>query len=123
MQQRLLLPDKEYFNIGEACRILQVPPYTLRYWEAKFRAFRPTRRQSGHRRFTRRDMETAFLIKDLLQNKKMTVEGARKSLAERQRGGRISKNVAEGAGLPSGAVKLLREIKEDLKRLATELSG
>jgi len=123
VQQRILLPDKEYFNIGEACRILQVPPYTLRYWESKFRVLRPTRRQSGHRRFTRRDMETAFLIKDLLQNKKMTVGGARQELAARQRGGRVTKSGAPGAGLAPGALKLLRQIREDLKRLAAEMSS
>ncbi|MFH2201823.1 MAG: MerR family transcriptional regulator [Elusimicrobiota bacterium] len=121
--QRLLLPDKEYFNIGEACRILQVPPYTLRYWEAKFQVLRPTRRQSGHRRFTRRNMETAFLIKDFLYNKKMTVAGARKALADRQRGGRVTRQETPGTGMPPGAVKLLRQIREDLKRLAAELSG
>lgn len=122
-EQRILLPDKEYFNIGEACRILQIPEYTLRYWETKFRVLRPTRRKSGHRRYVRRDMETAFLIKDLLQNKKMTVEGARKALAERQRGGRITRSPSPSTGMPPGAVKLLRQIREDLQRLATELSG
>lgn len=123
MSQPPLLPDKEYFNIGEACRVLQVPAYTLRYWEAKFRIFRPTRRQSGHRRFTRRDMETAFLIKDLLQHKKMTIAGARKHLADRQRGGRITQSGAAGPLMPPGALKLLKQIREDLKRLSIELSG
>ncbi len=68
-------------------------------------------------------METALLIKELLQEKKMTVAGARKALAQRQRGGRITRSENPGTGLPPGAVKLLRQIREDLQRLATELSG
>ncbi|MEE8424966.1 MAG: MerR family transcriptional regulator [Elusimicrobiota bacterium] len=122
-ETRPLLPDKEFFNIGEASRILRIPSYTLRYWESQFRVFRPTRRHSGHRRFTRRDLETAFLIRDLLHIKKMTVAGARKALARRQRGGRIVRNHGESAGrLPQGAVKLVRQVRDELKRLASELS-
>ncbi len=121
-ETRPLLPDKEFFNIGEASRILQIPSYTLRYWESQFRVLRPTRRHSGHRRFTRRDLETAFLIRDLLHIKKMTVAGARKALARRQRGGRIVRNNGSAERLPQGAVKLVRQVRDELKRLAAELS-
>ncbi len=121
-ETRPLLPDKEFFNIGEASRILQIPSYTLRYWEAQFRVLRPTRRHSGHRRFTRRDLETAFLIRDLLHIKKMTVAGARKALARRQRGGRIVRSGATAGRLPHGALKRIRQVRDELKRLAAELS-
>ena len=118
----LLPPDQEYFNIGEACRILQTPRHTLRYWERRFGLFRPMRRESGHRRYTRRDIETALQIKDLLHNKKMTIAGAAKALAAARRGGRSPRDNASGAA-PAAAVKLLREIREDLRKLAEELSG
>ena len=121
--RRLLLPDKEYFNIGEACRILQVPPHTLRYWESQFKLFRPIRRESGHRRYTRRDMETALQIKDLLRDKKMTAAGARKALAGMRRGGRTTAAGNGGGGLPMPAAKLLREIRDDLRRIVSELSS
>jgi DNA-binding transcriptional MerR regulator len=120
--QKPLLPEKEYFNIGEACRVLQVPAHTLRYWEQQFKLLRPTRRNSGHRRYTRRDMETAFQIKDLLQNKKMTAAGARKALAGRQRGGRLPGSPA-GAGVPPGLVKLLRQVRDDVAKLSADLSA
>ncbi len=116
-----LLPEKEWFNIGEACRLLRVPAHTLRYWEQHFRLLRPTRRNSGHRRYSRSDLETAFQIKDLLQNKKMTTAGARKALAARQRGGRLPSSPGGGA-VPPGLVKLLRQAREDLKSLVDELS-
>ncbi|OGR59302.1 MAG: hypothetical protein A2X36_00380 [Elusimicrobia bacterium GWA2_69_24] len=117
---RPLLPDKEYFNIGEACRVLQLPPHTLRYWEARFPAFRPQRLPGGHRRYARRDLEVALRIKELLRDRKLTIAGARKALASTQRGGRIS--TTSGGNLPAAAVKLLREIRDDLQRLVSDLS-
>ena len=120
--RRLLLPDKEYFNIGEACRILQVPPHTLRYWESQFKLFRPIRRESGHRRYTRRDMETAIRIKELLHDKKMTAAGARKALAGMRRGGRTTPAGNGGGKLPAPAAKFLREIRDDLRRIVSTLS-
>ncbi|HVE12752.1 MAG TPA: MerR family transcriptional regulator [Elusimicrobiota bacterium] len=114
MQLRPPLPDKEYFNIGEACRIAQIPPYTLRYWESRFGVLRPVRRESGHRRYTRKDMETILRIKELLQDRKMTVAGARKVLFGRAK--------AEGAPLPAGtansaASKALREARDELRKI------
>jgi len=113
--------DREYFNIGEACRILQIPQYTLRYWESRFAILRPTRLPGGHRRYARRDLDTALRIKDLLQTQKMTVAGAKKALAGARRGGRLPAAASSGT-LPAGALKLLREVREDLRKLASELS-
>jgi DNA-binding transcriptional MerR regulator len=113
------LPDKDFFNMGEACRIVQVPPYTLRYWERQFRALRPVRRESGHRRYTRRDLETILEIKELLQDRRMTVEGARKALIHKQPG-RAQGNGVEGP-LPVAAAKILREVREDLRKMLDEL--
>ena len=121
---RPLIPDKESFTIGEACRVLQVEPHILRYWEARLRLFRPMRRESGHRRYTRRDIETAFQIKNLLSNRGMTFEGARKVLSQKRRGGRIAAEDASAPSpeaLPRAAVKLLREIREDLQGIVSEL--
>lgn len=114
------LPDKEFFTIGETCRIAQVPPHTLRYWETQFRLLRPVRRESGHRRFTRRDVETVLQIKDLLRNKRMTVSGARKVLARQWRGGRTAKDASRA--LPLSAIKLLREVRDEIRRIVSDLS-
>ncbi len=114
------IPDRDTFNIGEACRILQIPAYTLRYWETRFRLLRPQRLPGGHRRYARRDLEIAYRIKHLLREKKMTVAGARKALASEQRGGRLPSG---GGGLPPAAAKLLRQVRDDIQRIVTELSG
>ena len=114
------LPDKDYFNIGEASRIAQVPEYTLRYWETRFRALRPVRRESGHRRYTRRDIEAILRIKELLQNRKMTVEGARKVLLARAAAERSGP--AQALQMNAQALKLLRDVREELREIIAELS-
>ena len=113
-----LLPDKELFNIGEACRILQVPAHTLRYWETRLRLLRPVRRESGHRRYTRRDIEKALRIKDLLENHKMTPAGVRRVLSGRSRPGG---GAGPAAGLPPIAVRRLKEARDELRRIASDL--
>ncbi|OGS37816.1 MAG: hypothetical protein A3J82_03345 [Elusimicrobia bacterium RIFOXYA2_FULL_69_6] len=103
--------------MGEACRVAQVAPHTLRYWESKLGFPRPARRASGHRRYSRADLETVFEIKSLLVGRRMTLAGARRALLERRRGAR-----GEEASAAPGAARLLRELREELRELASELA-
>ena len=80
-----LIPDKEFFTIGEVTRIAQVPAYVLRYWESEFKVLRPARRNSGQRKYTRRDIEMVCNIKDLLYEKKFTIAGAKKEIFKDKR--------------------------------------
>ena len=105
--------------MGEACRIAQVPSYTLRYWEMHFAGLKPARRSGGHRRYTREDLETIFSIKDLLQRRKMTVEGARRALARRKSG---EGEPQAGSGGDAETSKLLREIKKEIDLIVADLS-
>ena len=114
------LPEQDFFTMGEACRISQVAPHTLRYWERRLGLPRPARRASGHRRYGRADLETVFEIKRLLVGRGMTMAGARHALLERRRGVR-----GAGAGEPAAApaaLRLLREVRAELRELASELA-
>lgn len=120
--ERPPLPDREYFNIGEASRIAQVPVHTLRYWESRARLLRPIRRESGHRRYTRGDMETIFRVKDLIVHRKMTIAGARRTLLSGRRLERSAAGPADAQAHPGAATaKLLREVRDGLRELAAEL--
>lgn len=111
------LADRDFFSMGEASRIASVPAHTLRYWESQFgAAFKPARRSSGHRRYTRGDLETIMSIKDLLQRRKMTIAGARRELKKPRL------NVKPGAEPSDAAVKLLRDVKKEVDALLSELS-
>jgi len=112
------IPDKEYFTIGEVSQITQVPKYTLRYWEGEFKLLRPVRKSSGQRRYQKDEVELVFKIKDLLYNKRYTIEGVKKYLT----GGKRRKLTdlqsdlnLELEHLPDS--KALREIKEELKQV------
>lgn len=116
------LPDKEFFTMGEAARIAQVPAHTLRYWEQRVGLLKPARRSSGHRRYTRADLETILQLKDLLHRRKLTIAGARRALLEAKR----PPKPAEGAAVQNGAanaatLKLLREIRKEIQALVDEL--
>ncbi|MBW2368287.1 MAG: MerR family transcriptional regulator [Deltaproteobacteria bacterium] len=74
------IPDKLYFKIGEASEIAGVPAYVLRFWESEFKRISPKRTSSGQRLYRRRDIELILRIKDLLYNKKFTIQGAKRRL-------------------------------------------
>ncbi len=74
------IPDKLYFRIGEVSQLVGVEPYVLRYWESEFPGLSPKKSNTGQRMFRRKDVELLLNIKQLLYEKKFTIEGARKAL-------------------------------------------
>ena len=116
------LPDKDYFSMREASRLAQVPPHTLRFWESRFGDLKPSRKDGGHRRYTRADLELVLEIKDLLQKRKMTVAGARRALIDRKRGkSSFDAPLTAPAGDDGKLSKLLRETRKELKAILDEL--
>ena len=108
------IETKDYFTIGDVKRICGVPEYSVRYWEAEFGLIKPIRKASGHRRYTKADIETILKIKDLIYRQKLTLEGAKKQL----RGN--AANVAQNGLEPQKNTKLLTEIYDALQELLKE---
>ncbi len=100
------IPDKLYFKIGEVSDIAGVPAYVLRFWESEFKKIRPKRTESGQRLYRKKDIELIFTIKDLLYNKKFTIQGARRH---------IQSNATTSVQKPPN--ELLAEIREELEQL------
>src|SRR5712692_242983 len=86
------IPDKLYFRIGEVARLAGIKPYVLRFWESEFPTLGPKKSGTGHRLYRRKDVEQVLEIKQLLYEKRYTIEGARKFLENR------AKPAAAGAG-------------------------
>lgn len=107
-------PEKEFFSIGEVSRITGVKPYILRYWESVFGLLRPARRESGQRRFSRRDVETIGRIRELLYEKRFTIEGAKKHLRQEARRGPAQMQMPLELTQSAASVEILREIKKEL---------
>ena len=78
------IPDKLFWTIKEAAKIVEVPAYVLRYWEDEFSLIKPKRTATGHRRYKKDDLELLLKIKDLLYNKGFTIEGAKKHLKKKE---------------------------------------
>ena len=114
------LPDRDFFTMREAARLASVPPHTLRYWETRFGDLRPSRLTGGHRRYTRTDLELILSIKDLVHRRKMTVAGARRALLERKRGSAESGPAAPVSANDGPSLKLLREVKKEIRMLVDE---
>lgn len=79
-QETQAIPDKLFFRIGEVSQLIGVEPYVLRYWETEFPGLSPKKSNTGQRMFRRKDVEMLLNIKQLLYEKKFTIEGARKAL-------------------------------------------
>lgn len=126
-----LLPPKNYYSIGEVSRVTRVKTYVLRYWETEFGLLRPARRESGQRKFTQRDIDLIFRIKDLLYQHGFTIEGAKRELVRQARRKKSDGTPAVEApdaasatlsvSLPS--LPLLRELRKDLEEVAHLLKG
>lgn len=111
--QALDLPkEKKYFRIGEVSELIGVEPYVLRYWEGEFHLLRPEKSGSGHRVYSRKDVETLHLIRHLLHVEKFSIKGAKKKLAERR------KEV-----VPAVAAADLKRRQEFLKNMAHSLKS
>ena len=127
------IPEKLYFSIGDICRLLNLEPHVLRFWEREFPALSPSKGANGRRMYRRRDVEMVIVIKSLLYDQGFTIAGARKVLAEKRAGALgVSPSPARGAPpqprlspptRPSGAdLKVLDQLKSDLRSILTILN-
>lgn len=76
---------KSYYKIGEASAMLDVPISTLRFWEDTFEQLDPFRTPGGTRKYRPEDVEVCKLIKHLLRDKGLSLEYAKKELADYRR--------------------------------------
>jgi len=71
---------KLYYKIGEACKLLEIQPYVLRYWETEFPFLSPNKSKSGQRVYSDQDLDVIRRIKELLYEEGYTIAGAKKKL-------------------------------------------
>jgi len=101
------------YKIGEVCKLADVQPYVLRYWETEFPALAPNKSGGGQRLYSQREIDTILRIKQLLYSEGFTIAGAKKKLD------------AEGGDAPSAAAgpaqkdltKALLDIRRELRAI------
>ena len=89
------IPDKLYFRIGEVARLAAIKPYVLRFWETEFHVLDPKKSGTGHRLYRRKDVQLVFEIKQLLYEKRYTID----SNVFLREGASQTKQTAKSAGL------------------------
>lgn len=116
------IPDRMAFKIGTAAELVGVKPYVLRFWETEFEALHPKKSRKGQRAYSRRDVETAMLIKKLLYEDRFSIEGARARLRELRSKVKEERGAVDHlAEVRSVALSELREIQADLARFRSLL--
>ncbi|MDE5832847.1 MAG: MerR family transcriptional regulator, partial [Desulfovibrio sp.] len=68
------------YKIGEIAESLNVNSSVLRFWETKFPQIVPERSRKGQRVYTEEQFSLLKRVRDLLYDKGMTIEGAKKAL-------------------------------------------
>jgi len=106
------LPDKEFYSIKEVAEETQIKPFVLRFWETEFKNLRPARRNSGHRKYTKPDIEFIKQIKELLYLKKFSIAGAKQHLLELKK--LQQKQLKFELEESSHAIELLKSLKKEL---------
>ena len=72
--------ETKLYKIGEVCRMADVQPYVLRYWETEFPPLAPNKSGGGQRLYTAREIDIILRIKQLLYTEGFTIAGAKKKL-------------------------------------------
>ncbi len=86
---KIQIPDRLYFRIGDVADLLGVKPYVLRYWESEFPMINPQKSSSGQRVYRKSDVEAVLLIKHLLYEEKYSIEGAKRRIKELRKEGEL----------------------------------
>ena len=102
---------KLYYSIGEVSELTQLKAYVLRYWETEFSQLKPPKNRAGNRTYRQKDIDMILNIKDLLYNKKFTIDGARSVLSGKET---IPGSGGQSKSLNEKQKVILKKIKEDL---------
>jgi len=110
---------KLYYSIGEVSELTKLKSYVLRYWETEFSQLKPPKNRAGNRTYRQKDIDIILDIKDLLYNKKFTIEGARTMIKNKD----LDLNIGTSAGGLNEKQKLiLNKIKSELNSILNIIS-
>lgn len=111
------------YKIGEVCRMADLQPYVLRYWETEFPALAPTKSGGGQRTYSQREIDIILRIKQLLYSEGFTIAGAKKKLDGELNAGLELISVGESAGQVQPSVsppvdrKVIQRIRKELDEI------
>ena len=77
-----VIPEKSIFKSSEVCDIVGVKPYILRFWESEFVEICSIVSSSGKKLYEKKDIILISMIKELLFDKKLTLEKAKQEISK-----------------------------------------
>jgi len=98
--------EKMFYSIAEVSKMFELNFSHLRHWEKEFPQLKPKRNEKGTRFYTPKDIQLIKQICFLVNEQKLTLEGARKKLAQKK-----------------DVVAKQQEVVERLKFVRSELIG
>ena len=107
--------EEKLYKIGEVCKLAELQPYVLRYWETEFPQLAPGKSGGGQRLYTRGEVDIILRIKELLYREGFTIAGAKK---------RLETEMTEPAAIPAPAdapVTAAPAPRTDLSQVKKEL--
>ncbi len=112
-----------YYKIGEACRLLDIQPYVLRYWETEFPDLSPGKSRSGQRVYGAKELNLIRRIKELLYDEGFTIAGAKKRLEAEIAAGGPEGRLEEAAGPNEPETSLDTRAAERLEHMRQGVSA
>ncbi len=102
---------KQYLSLSEVCKMVDVKPYILRYWESEM-DLNPKR--VGRRRYySPGDVKTIVVLSDLLRNRGMNLREARVRI----------ENEGLESFLPRAFRAILEDLRSDIAEVLEEIKG
>ncbi len=98
--------EKLFYSISEVAAMFGVNQSNLRFWEREFKQLSPKRNAKGSRFYSNDDVQTIKQIIFLVNEQKLTLEGAKRKLAQKK-----------------DVVAKQQEVVERLKVIRAELIG
>jgi DNA-binding transcriptional MerR regulator len=112
------LAEEKLYKIGEVCKLADLQPYVLRYWETEFPSLAPGKSGGGQRLYNRREVDIILRIKELLYKEGFTIAGAKKRLdQELAEPVPISPAVPSPEATPVAPSPDLSKVKQELRAL------
>lgn len=104
--------EKIYFSISEVSDLLGLSQSNLRFWEKEFKNLKPKRNDKGTRFYTKDDIETIKQISYLVNDQKLTLDGAKRRLNQKK----------DAVAKQQEIVERLKQIRKELKGISNELT-
>lgn len=104
--------EKLFYSISEVAEMFQINQSNLRFWEKEFPQLNPKRNAKGTRFYSVDDLKVIKQIIYLVNEQKLTLEGAKRKLNQK-------KDIVEKQ---QEVVERLKKVREDLIGISKSLS-